>query len=875
MATILVVSDSLVTAKSNTTARTIAEVQSQLKLDHQWQFDGLSPFSSNFKFQNQYTIQTLEQMAALKARIVASKPDVLVVFGDILSDLLFSQTIDDCQNLIKYFNGIPTICTYHPSTLFRVHNETFDPNDTGTTDDWPFWFSKTIEKAIRLASNPSILSKERKLMIGNTLAEVSQFIENNRNNRIVCMDIETTYDDHTLRSIALTFDGIVACCVSQEDVEPAIWDVWFAYCKMIFESSEYELIGHYFTSFDANVLNRKHGWQLRAKVWNSHTVQNLINPETPKSLLDLARIHLFVTDWKGGATSAGPQLREYNCNDVINNFHCYESQLAQLTSLPASISFSTEPAYENLLAYFRAIVQPMEHIAFSTQSNGVKVDVEERARMIAKLEEEIKRLTIDVGQFFEKTCPKQHVQEFDTKVDITDDVRNQMKKLTTPAVKKFVNPNCYVVSKKMAAEFSFIEGEIREKFFGFKLSPNNVKLHLQKTGVKIPTTKTGKDSRGESTNEKAIKQILYRKNEKPETKRFCELVLLLREYSKFYGTYASKDLDTFPDGIGRWRSINVIGGTKTERSASRAMMIGSRPILNKKTKRIDRYEPITVGGNIQNFPRADSSSLFAFQSIFIPPTPNHTWLSFDWSAAEAYVGCWLTEDWAKEKKMLDGYDIHTETASINVGFDISPLKQSDPKQFKKYRQAAGKTFNYSGYYGSTYKTMFEQFQKDGIDVSLDEVQGWWLRFHQTNPQIVHFFHSRIQQQLKQTRTLFSYLGRRRFFLKPLKIMNHKGVLVENDNLYREGYNYIPQATVGGMTHLVGARILKELPEMTVICEKHDQLIGFVERDKLDATRDKLKSILSSITVPVISTVGEKMEKVIPFEISSGDRWSDL
>ena len=875
MATILILSDSLVTAKSPTVTRTIAEVQSQLSLSHSFQFDALNHFNSNLKAQNQFTIATLEQFTRLKQRIRAMSPDVILLFGDQLSDLFFSQSIDSIHNLIKYFDSIPVICTYHPSTLFRQHNDSFDPNEDGTSDDWPFWFSKSIEKSIRLASDRSLLTKERKLMIGNTLTEVSQFIENNNSNRLVCMDIETTYTDHTLRSIALTFDGHTACCVSQEDSDPLVWDTWFAYCRSIFESTEYEIIGHYFTSFDANVLNRKHGWQLKALVWNSHTVQNLINPETPKSLLDLARIHLFVSDWKGGATSAGPQLREYNCTDVINNFHCYQSQLASLTSLPSLIPFSTTPAFPNLLAYFRTIVQPMEQIAFLTQSNGIRVDIEERQKMIEKLETEIRRLTSELSVFFLATCPTQHVQEHDTRFSFDPSLLPPAKKLTTPLVKKLFGDRCYVVSAKMATEFGFVAGEVREKFMGHKLSPNNIKLHFQKTGVKIPKTKTGKGERAESTGEKALKQILYRKNEKPETRRFIELVLLLREYSKFHGTYAAKPLDTFPDGISRWRSVNVVGGTKTERSASKGMMIGSHPIVNKKTRRITSYEPITVGGSIQQFPRADSSSLFAFQSIFIPPTPDHSWLSFDWSAAEAYVGCWLTEDWAKEKKMLDGFDIHTETASLNVGFDISPLKQSNPKQFKKYRQAAGKTFNYSGYYGSTYKTMFEQFQKDGIDVSLAEVQSWWLRFHQTNPQIVQFFHQRIQRQLKSTRTLSSYLGRRRFFLKPLKITNHRGELVDNENLFREGYNYIPQSTVGGMTHLVAARCLKEMPQLTIICEKHDQLIGFVETDKLDQSTTQLKSILESITVPVISTNGEQLEKRIPFEISSGYRWSDL
>jgi DNA polymerase-1 len=161
------------------------------------------------------------------------------------------------------------------------------------------------------------------------------------------------------------------------------------------------------------------------------------------------------------------------------------------------------------------------------------------------------------------------------------------------------------------------------------------------------------------------------------------------------------------------------------------------------------------------------------------PTPGYGFLRYDLGQAENRAVAYVANEPNMIKAFETGIDIHSQTAALILGIDISEVT-------KKERNTIGKPSNHGLNYGLGYR-------KFALMHKLPESHAKFIveRYHAVYSG-VRQWHAIIQGQLRENRTLTNLYGRKRKFLDRW-----------GDELFKQAYDYIPQSTVGTKINLDG------------------------------------------------------------------------
>ena len=384
--------------------------------------------------------------------------------------------------------------------------------------------------------------------------------------------------------------------------------------------------------------------------------------------------------------------------------------------------------------------------------------------------------------------------------------------------------------KELESEIEVLQSELND-IVGHELNPNSPSqcknyFYVEKGLKAYVNRKTG----SLSTNDEALTRL------SAKGIREADLVLKLREKKKLLSTYVNMELDE----DNRMRTSYDLTGTTTGRLSSR------------KT-------PFGTGMNMQNLPKAFRKFLVADEGRIL--------VELDKSQAEAIVVAYLSEDEQLIKLFESGLDIHTENATrlFSLIYRREITREEVLEEHRRLgnshesmRYKSKKTIHSSNY-GLGYKSL-------ALILRCQEKEAKTLleAYHQLYPGI-RMWHRRIEEKLREDRTLTNLLGRKRIFLGRW-----------GDEMFRAAYAYIPQSTVSDLLNFSLIDIynsdLDYMKPIDHLAQVHDSYLFQYPADRME---DLAKAI---------QTCAKLMDKVLRYGARSftikttaavGLNWKDL
>jgi hypothetical protein len=336
--------------------------------------------------------------------------------------------------------------------------------------------------------------------------------------------------------------------------------------------------------------------------------------------------------------------------------------------------------------------------------------------------------------------------------------------------------------------------------------------------IKLKMVKNQKGEFNESTGEESLNEAFATKGD-PVLKD----ILRVRELNKVLGTYVNARLNN-----GVFHSCYSVTGTVTGRRASRQNFLG-------------------FGSNGQNQPK-HSDLGEKFQGIFIA-RPNTIFAYCDQASAEEWIVQGIIADVSGDRKGIEelnrsistGVSRHAVLASQIFGL---PIERTNNKECLEYY--LGKKVRHAGNYDMHEDKMATEFAKEGRTIKVDFCAAVLDKFHKVEPAVRGVFHKYIQHELCNKKFLSTPLGRERVFhgLRPYG---------DNGKIFREGYAYIPQSTVGDNNGLAILYLHTQSPGL-VLMDGHDSV--------LCECKDDFESLLSTLRL-----MQKAYDRVLRFPVS--------
>jgi hypothetical protein len=323
--------------------------------------------------------------------------------------------------------------------------------------------------------------------------------------------------------------------------------------------------------------------------------------------------------------------------------------------------------------------------------------------------------------------------------------------------------------------------------------------------IKLKTDrKTGKETTGEESLNEAFAAT---------GNQVLKHILRTRELNKILGTNVDAELC---DNV--FYSCYSVTGTITGRRASRKTFLG-------------------FGSNGQNQPK-HSDLGEKFNGVFIARR-GKILVACDQASAEEWAVQGIIADVSGDTKGIreleesirTGISRHAVLASAIFGL---PLAQTNNKECLEY--FLGKKVRHAGNYDMRENTMAAQLAAAGFPVKIPFCAAILAKFHEVEPNIRNVFHRYIERELCTKRLLRTPLGRERVFygIRPYG---------DNSKVFREGYAYIPQSTIGDNNGLAVLFCQTNNPG-SVLADGRDSMLTEVE-DTFDAVIAQMKLLLQA------------------------------
>lgn len=357
----------------------------------------------------------------------------------------------------------------------------------------------------------------------------------------------------------------------------------------------------------------------------------------------------------------------------------------------------------------------------------------------------------------------------------------------------------------------------------------------------------------------------------PIKKKGIELILEDRKVKNTYNNY----LMALPDYDGRMRTSYFIC-LETGRSSTNNQEPPIRPSVEyigvgedgkkvkKKQARGTAFQKITKHGDIGSDVR-----------LAYVPDEGEIFLQADSSQAEARVIFLLAEDY-EALELIDKHDYHALTATwffggVESDYSKKVLGYESPIRF------AGKTLRHACHLGASKRTaaitVNTEARKNKIDFQISEKKAGQAIdiFHMKQPKIKGVFQAQVIKQLEKNRRLVapvpygidSKVGGTRTFYERW-----------GEDLFRQGFSYIPQRTVSENTKGAALRIRARASWIKILVESHDALLVSIKVErKMEAALILREEFQRPISFTACSL--PRGELIIPCDVEEGYNYKDF
>jgi uracil-DNA glycosylase family 4 len=344
---------------------------------------------------------------------------------------------------------------------------------------------------------------------------------------------------------------------------------------------------------------------------------------------------------------------------------------------------------------------------------------------------------------------------------------------------------------------------------------------------------------------------------KPEHRKIIELILEGRRVRKSISTY----LMAMPDYDGRMRTtyFPCLETGRTSTGQQDPPIRNTVEVIDENGKKKDKvlgtaFQTMTkhgdIGADIREMYVPDTHHIEIIDMEKKVIEEEEVFVQADSSQAEARV-VWLLADDEEALRLVDEIDYHAWTASwffggVESDYSKKALGYEHPIRF------AGKTLRHAGHLGAGKRRaateLNTQARKYKIPIAITEAiaERALQIFHSKQPKIQHVFQAQVIEVLKKCRMLLAprpygldaeLCGRRTFFER------------WGEELFRQGFSYIPQRAVTDNTKMAAIRIRRRVPTIKIVMESHDALLFTIPKSKLP------------VWVPIIR---QEMERPIDF-----------
>lgn len=331
--------------------------------------------------------------------------------------------------------------------------------------------------------------------------------------------------------------------------------------------------------------------------------------------------------------------------------------------------------------------------------------------------------------------------------------------------------------------------KMKELFYGdFQLKP----VINRKTGA--PTL-----------NDEALAKLYLRE---PIIRPLVRRIREMRSLGVFRSTFVEARLDR----DGRLRSSYNIAGTETFRFSSSTNPFGS-------------------GLNLQNIPKGDNPDeprdiddliLPNVRQLFIPDE-GYEMFDMDLDSADLRIVVWESDETEMKAMLAEGKKVYVEV--MKEYYHDQSLTKNSPMY------GAFKSLCHGTHYLGKAKGIAPRI---GLLVhEVERIQKWYFgKFPR-----IEKWQGDLVKQLDSTRQVRNAFGYRRFYFDRIE-----------GNLYNQAVAWIPQSSVGLLINKIWQTIDETLPQVQILLQVHDSLVGQYPIAQAAATREALKKT-SHVVIP--------------------------
>jgi DNA polymerase-1 len=236
-----------------------------------------------------------------------------------------------------------------------------------------------------------------------------------------------------------------------------------------------------------------------------------------------------------------------------------------------------------------------------------------------------------------------------------------------------------------------------------------------------------------------------------------------------------------------------------------------------------------TGMNLQNIPigNEDEQEIDALQlpnvrKLFVPD-PGFEMFDMDLSSADLRIVTWESDEPEMKALFAAGLDPYTEIAK--EFYNDHTISKKDP------RRQTFKSFAHGTNYLGTPRGLATRL---GISVrDAERTQEWYFnRFKR-----IQQWQKNLCTSLARTNTVKNAFGYRRFYFDRI-----------DGTVYNQAAAWIPQSTVGLLINKIWDRIVEEEPEIQILLQVHDSLVGQYPVSRAEYFRRRLRE-LSIFEIP--------------------------
>lgn len=408
--------------------------------------------------------------------------------------------------------------------------------------------------------------------------------------------------------------------------------------------------------------------------------------------------------------------------------------------------------------------------------------------------------------------------------------------------------------ERLVQNISQGDKDIYELFKNFNVMSNGKNNQVAKLVYGYLACPVRKD-----TSDETLKALVNNNIKDKRRKDILIGILEIRKIRKTIGTYINARMSTgttfslMPAKIGRIHTQCNINGAESGRTSTSIL---KSPVSIEKE-----------GIALQTMTKHEDPNLSAgggdLRSMFVAD-PGYVIVEPDLGQAEDRVVCVLACDWDALKdyeRTIFNYnkhglkdDRHTTTAMAVCSMTFDEIND--------WNRQIGKKTRHAGNYNMKKHQHMLLLGKQGIFISEWQAGQQLERFHAANNKIRGVFHAEIIEALKaNNNTLFSPHGRRRIFF------NKWG-----EDLWKEAYAQIPQATVSDQTKFAMVAAKKRMQEINFFMDSHDSAPYLIKEELAERSMKIMKEELERPINFRNCTLSRDYQLIIPADFKIGKRW---